>query len=88
MLPPARHARSLTRIGWLFFLYVPDAWIDTARHGHKDGVVGHMGYEIKFNRYFYRYVPPWSLEEIEADIQTIERDILEMLKDMSIGQPG
>ena len=40
------------------------------------------------NRYFYRYVPPRPLEKIEADIQTIERDILEMLKDMSIGQPG
>ena len=67
---------------------VPDAWIDTARRDHKDGLVGHVGYEINFNRYFYRYVPPRPLEEIEADIQAIEKDILEMLKDMSIGQPG
>ena len=68
--------------------HVPDAWIDTARRDHKDGLVGHVGYEINFNRYFYRYVPPRPLEEIEADIQEIEKDILEMLKDMSIGQPG
>ena len=68
--------------------HVPDAWIDTARRDHKDGLVGHVGYEINFNRYFYRYVPPRPLEEIEADIQAIEKDILEMLKDMSIGQPG
>ena len=38
--------------------HVPDAWIDTARRDHKDGLVGHVGYEINFNRYFYRYVPP------------------------------
>ena len=68
--------------------HVPDAWIDTARRDHKDGLVGHVGYEINFNRYFYRYVPPRPLEEIEADIQAIEKDILEMLKDMSIGQVG
>ena len=68
--------------------HVPDAWIDTARRDHKDGLVGNVGYEINFNRYFYRYVPPRPLEEIEADIQTIEKDILDMLKDMSIGQPG
>ena len=68
--------------------HVPDAWIDTARRDHKDGLVGHVGYEINFNRYFYRYVPPRPLEEIEADIQAIEKDILDMLKDMSIGQPG
>ena len=68
--------------------HVSDAWIDTARRDHKDGLVGHVGYEINFNRYFYRYVPPRPLEEIEADIQAVEKDILEMLKDMSIGQPG
>ena len=68
--------------------HVPDAWIDTARRDHKDGLVGHVGYEINFNRYFYRYVPPRPLEEIEADIQEIEKDILKMLKGMSMGQPG
>ena len=69
-------------------LQVPDAWIDAARRDHIDGLVGHVGYEINFNRYFYRYVPPRPLEEIEADIQAIEKDILDMLKDMSIGQPS
>ena len=68
--------------------HVPDAWIDTARRDHKDGLVGRVGYEINFNRYFYRYVPPRPLEAIEADIQDIEKDILKMLKEMSIGQPG
>ena len=68
--------------------HVPDAWIDTARRDQRDGQVGAIGYEINFNRYFYRYTPPRPLAEIEADIQAVEKDILDMLKDMSIGQVG
>ena len=68
--------------------HVPDAWIDSARRDQRDGQVGAIGYEINFNRYFYRYTPPRPLAEIEADIQTVEKDILDMLKDMSIGQVG
>ena len=55
--------------------HVPDAWIDTAKRDPKDGQVGLVGYEINFNRYFYRYTPPRPLEEIEADIRAIETDI-------------
>jgi len=63
--------------------HVPDAWIDTSRRDHKDAQVGIVGYEINFNRYFYRYQPPRPLEEIEADIQTIEKDIVAMLRDVA-----
>ena len=66
--------------------HVPDVWIDTARRDPRDGRVGLIGYEINFNRYFYRYTPPRPLEAIEADIQSIEKDILDMLKEMSIGE--
>ena len=66
--------------------HVPDAWIDTARRDPRDGRVGLIGYEVNFNRYFYRYTPPRPLEAIEADIQAIEKDILDMLKEMSIGE--
>ncbi len=59
--------------------HVPDAWIDTAKRDPKDGEVGLVGYEINFNRYFYRYTPPRPLEEIEADIRAIETDIVRML---------
>ena len=48
--------------------HVPDAWIDTARCDQRDGRVGAVGYEINFNRYFYRYTPPRPLAEIETDI--------------------
>ena len=68
--------------------HVSDAWIDTTRRDQRDGQVGLVGYEINFNRYFYRYTPPRPLAEIEADIQAVEKDILDMLKEMSIGQVG
>ncbi|MGH8245957.1 MAG: hypothetical protein ACREUU_05945 [Gammaproteobacteria bacterium] len=63
--------------------HVPDAWIDTSRRDEKDGQVGVVGYEINFNRYFYRYTPPRPLEEIEADIRGIETDILRMLAEVT-----
>jgi type I restriction enzyme M protein len=66
--------------------HVPDAWIDTARRDSRDGRVGLIGYEINFNRYFYRCTPPRPLEEIEADIRGIEQDILRMLAEVTGGQ--
>jgi type I restriction enzyme M protein len=63
--------------------HVPDAWINTAIRDEKDGAVGKVGYEINFNHYFYKYQPPRPLEEIEADIKTLEREILEMLRDVA-----
>ena len=65
--------------------HVPDAWIDTSRRDPKDGETGIVGYEINFNRYFYRYTPPRPLEEIEADIQAIEKDVLAMLREVAGG---
>jgi type I restriction enzyme M protein len=59
--------------------YVPDAWINAAVRDHKDGELGKVGYEINFNRSFYRYQPPRPLEEIEADLRTIEGEITELL---------
>ena len=63
--------------------HVPDAWIDTTRRDPQDGEVGLVGYEINFNRYFYEYRPPRPLEEIEADIQRVEKEIVAMLREMS-----
>ena len=63
--------------------HVPDAWIDTDKRDPKDGEVGMVGYEINFNRYFYRYTPPRPLEVIEADIREIETDIMRMLAEVT-----
>ena len=63
--------------------HLPDAWIDENARDHKDGSVGKVGYEINFNRYFYRYEPPRPLEEIDAEIKAVEAEILEMLQDVT-----
>jgi type I restriction enzyme M protein len=63
--------------------HVPDAWIDTSRRDPQDGEVGIVGYEINFNRYFYEYRPPRPLEEIEADIQKVEKEIVAMLRQVA-----
>jgi type I restriction enzyme M protein len=55
--------------------HVPDAWIDETKTK--------VGYEIPLNRYFYRYEPPRPLDEIEADIKTLESDILVLLKEVA-----
>jgi len=55
--------------------HVPDAWIDHSKT--------RIGYEINFNRYFYKYIPPRPLEEIEADLKKIEQEIAEMLGEMT-----
>lgn len=54
--------------------YRPDAWIDHSKIK--------VGYEIPFNRHFYEYEPPRPLEEIEADIAGLEKEIMEMLKEV------
>ncbi len=63
--------------------HVPNAWIDTSRRDPQDGEVGLVGYEINFNRYFYEYRPPRPLEEIEADIQELEEEIVAMLREVT-----
>jgi type I restriction enzyme M protein len=63
--------------------HVLDAWIDTTRRDERDGQVGIVGYEINFNRYFYRYTPPRPLEEIEIDIRAIEKEILTLLREVA-----
>ena len=63
--------------------HVPEAWTDESKRDPKDGQVGIVGYEINFNRYFYRYSPPRPLEDIETDIRDIEADIVRMLGEIT-----
>lgn len=55
--------------------HVPDAWIDRS----KDKV----GYEINFNRHFYRYTAPRPLEEIDVDLKKAEEEILRLLREVT-----
>ena len=63
--------------------HVPDAFIDYSVRDGKDGEVGIVGYEINFNRYFYQYVPPRSLHEIDADLKACEARIQALLEEVA-----
>jgi type I restriction enzyme M protein len=62
--------------------FVPDAWVDESYRDDRDGGVGRVGYEINFNRYFYKYVPPRPLAEIDAELKALEAEIAGLLKEV------
>lgn len=55
--------------------HVPDAWMDRS----KDKV----GYEINFNRHFYKFTPPRKLAEIDVDLKKAEDEILRLLREVT-----
>ena len=55
--------------------HAADAWID-----HDKTKVG---YEIPFNRHFYVFKPPLSLEEIDADLHVVTERILGMIAELT-----
>jgi type I restriction enzyme M protein len=52
--------------------HVEDAWADREKI--------RSAYEINFNRYFYQYIPPRPLAEIDADIKHMEEEIVQLLR--------
>jgi type I restriction enzyme M protein len=52
-----------------------DAWIDETKTV--------VGYEVPFTREFYKYVPPRTISEIDADLQGITAEILADLRGAS-----
>jgi type I restriction enzyme M protein len=63
--------------------FVPDAWVDESHRDARDSEVGRVGYEINFNRFFYKYVPPRPLEEIDAELKSLEAEIAGLLKEVA-----
>ncbi|MDQ3303716.1 MAG: type I restriction-modification system subunit M [Actinomycetota bacterium] len=55
--------------------YVPDAWVDYDKTK--------IGYEVPLTRHFYVYKPPRPLEEIDAEIKALEREIQELLAEVT-----
>jgi len=55
--------------------HIPDAWMDRSKDKR--------GYEISFNRYFYRYSPLRPLEDIDTDLKNAEQDILRLLGEVA-----
>ena len=55
--------------------HVPDAWVDHTKTK--------VGYEIPFNRLFYVYEPPRPLDDIAADLRTLEAEITSLLAEVT-----
>jgi len=62
--------------------HVKDAWIDATKTDERDTRVGIVGYEIPFNRHFYQYEPPRDLAEIDADLDVLSGEIMQMLREV------
>ena len=62
--------------------HVPDAWVDANKRDDKDDEIGIVGYEIPFNRHFYVYQPPRSLEEIDTDLDKVSSEIMSLLQEI------
>ena len=55
--------------------HVPDAWMDRT----KDKT----GYEINFNRHFYKFTPPRPLAVIDAELKQAEEEIMRLLREVT-----
>ncbi len=62
--------------------HVADAWINADKRDAIDGEIGIVGYEIPFNRHFYVYEPPRDLSEIDADLDAVSREIMQLLQEV------
>jgi type I restriction enzyme M protein len=59
--------------------HVSDAWINAEKQDAIDAEIGVVGYEIPFNRHFYEYVPPRALADIDADLDAVSMEIMQLL---------
>lgn len=80
-------SQTVNAINEAYFLkevqpHVPDAWIDASKKDAKDQQVGVVGYEIPFNRHFYQYQPPRDLLEIDADLDAVSAEIMQLLQEV------
>ena len=62
---------------------VNDAWLDESFIDKLRGTTGQIGYEINFNRFFFRLREPRALGEIEAEILELEREIAEQVQEVA-----
>ena len=55
--------------------HLPDAWMDRTKDKR--------GYEINFNRHFYKFVSPRPLADIDSDLKHAEDEIMALLREVT-----
>ncbi len=84
---PLDPSKSVNEINEAYFArevlpHVPEAWIDPEKRDVIDQEIGIVGYEIPFNRHFYVYQPPRDLAEIDADLDKVSVEIMDLLREV------
>lgn len=62
--------------------FVPDAVVDETAVDTLDEQIGIVGYEVNFNRYFYKFVPPRNPQEISTELMKLEEKCAELMKEL------
>lgn len=57
--------------------HLPDSWMDRTKEK--------IGYEINFTKYFYKFTPLRSLEEISKDLKSLDNEIQQLSTEMIDG---
>ena len=62
--------------------FFPDAWINQKYKDHKDNNIGRIGYQVNFNRYFYKYKPLRKPDKIKEELIILESEIKKIMDEM------
>lgn len=63
--------------------YYEDAWINPSKCDPKDGEIGIVGYEINFNKYFFKETKFRGSDQIDRELSELGTEIAALLKDMN-----
>jgi type I restriction enzyme M protein len=63
--------------------HASDAYIDESFIDERDKKLGRVGYEINFNRYFYKYRSPRRLHDIDNELKQVEAEIALLLAEVA-----
>jgi len=77
---PLDPSRSVTETVEAYFKkevapHVPDAWIDAGKRDEKDGELGIVGYEIAFNKLFFRFEKMKNIDDIDSQISSATKEL-------------
>lgn len=62
--------------------HVPDAVIDEKYKDKRDNQIGVVGYEINFNRYFYKFEKPRHPNEIMNEIKSLSAELTQLFREI------
>jgi type I restriction enzyme M protein len=62
--------------------FVPDAWVDEEYKDTTDKKIGRVGYEVNFNKYFFKYYRPRKLDDINHDLGIFQKKISALLAEV------